>query len=102
MGDDVVCGGSLYFSDGNGCKLMGAISGDGITLHADEPDGWFTPDMMREESYEMRLRTPWPAENNVRRIVSYISGRRYVPAYTVRRLRRGGKSHRGKELRWQY
>ena len=100
MGDDVSFGGSLYFSDGNGWKPVGEVSDGGVTLTAEDVAEPFPRALVRTESFEVRLSVPWERMNQHRRRMAYILGREYRPRYTVRRLRRGGKSHKGKEIPW--
>ena len=97
MGDEdfVPCEGGYVASVGR-LGYLGHVTADGIRLSSDDDDkpsfGLFEP---VEETFTLSV--PWYAANRLRRLLIL---RKYVPAYTVRRLRQGKKSHRGKEIAW--
>ena len=95
MGDEFDCGGSLYYSDGGEWRSLGSMSPDGIRLSTDSIGASEPLDLHDFEPVPMHLKleVPWWRLCGLRRLLGF------KPAYTIRRLRRGGKSHRGKGMR---
>ena len=74
----------------------GFVSPDGIQLSADSIEASELPDLrdFKPVPMHVKLEVQWWQLCKLRRLLGFR------PTYTVRRLRRGGKSHKGKEVRW--
>ena len=90
--DGFACGGLVYAKNDGGWQQLGFIGGDGISLSAnDETELSVYAQILSElpcQSFAFTI--PWWGMNGFMRVFDPSK----PPAYTVRNLRRGGKSHR--------
>lgn len=101
MGDEdyeLLGGGTLFMSVGVGeSRCLEYVGEDGISMSSDMPDQEWQDSLIRalnQPATEMIMFTvPWWQVNTAQRL---LLGR-VVCGYSVPRLRRGGKSHRGKQ-----
>ena len=85
------CGGIVYAKDDGGWQQLGSVSEDGITLSTDETEPSVYAQILSElPCQSFALTIPWWGTNRLMKV--FVPDR--TPAYSVRRLRRGGKSHR--------
>lgn len=99
MGDQDAASVPLCYSDGGVLRPVG--DADGLSLSVDmldEFDKYADAISRLPVCQSFTFSIPWHAQNSLLRMLS-PSGH-YKPRYTVARLRRGGKSHRGKEMKW--
>lgn len=102
MGDDVAFGVANLCVSFDGGATYRPISGE-VTSFDVDADELAYPSLKEDEQGSIELRMPWYWTNTL--LVGVLLGESAAlvqwlrPRYTVWGLRRGGKSHRGKELR---
>lgn len=94
--DGFACGGLVYAKSDGGWQQLGHVGEDGISLSTDEETELSAYAQILSElpCQSFTLTIPWWGMNRFLRVF----GSSRWPAYTVRNLRRGGKSHKKARL----